>query len=196
MFGPLVHCLQELRLRVAGSAMSRHYLRTTPASLVEGLPSLGNVLYVPMCFDGMANRETPRGLLIESIQLMPLLQTRALIVASTITVEGPREWIECVDRDGLPCARLYLLPDTDYLAWDALLAGGGPMPFLPFAKLPGGSPDARPASAQLLRFHTRRLAGLDVLSSEIATQVSSLSRHLASRIARMEAVPLRLPAGD
>ncbi|WP_229792693.1 hypothetical protein [Rhodanobacter panaciterrae] len=164
----------------------------TPVSLAEGLPSLGNVLYMPMRFDISTSWEMPRGLLVESIRLAPLMQVRSLRVASTITVEGPREWIECVDRDGRACARLHLLPDTDYLAWDALLAGGEPMPI---AKLPSGSPDARPASAQLLRFHTHRLAGLDVLGGEIATQVSSMSRHLAACIARTEAVPWRFPAG-
>ncbi len=72
-------------------------------------------------------RELPRGLLVEAMQLAPLLQTRWLL-ASMITVEGSRKWIECVDREGRCWARLYLLPDTDYLAWDRLRACGGPVP--------------------------------------------------------------------
>src|SRR3546814_12231625 len=94
--------------------------------------------------NGTTVRELPRGLLAEAMQLAPLLQTRRLVAASAITVEGPREWIDCVDREGRTCARLHLLPDTDYLAWDRLLACGEPMAATPARWLR----HPRPASAR------------------------------------------------
>lgn len=193
MFGSWVQRLQELCLHAGTGAISRRCMRVTAASLLDGLPALGNVLYVPMRPCRSAGWEMPHGLLVEAMQLAPLLQTRWLVAASVITVEGPREWIECVDRDGRPCARLHLLPDTDYLAWDGLLTGGEPVTAAVSTHWPR---QLRPASARLLRFHTRRLAGLVVLGVELSGQVSSLSRQLAGQIARAEAVPLHLAAAD
>ena len=192
MFVSLVHRLQDLRLQAATAPVSRRGLRVTPVRLIAGLPALGNVLYVPMRPGSSTVRELPRGLLVEAMQLAPLLQTRWLMAASMITVEGPREWIECMDREGCVCARLHLLPDTDYLAWDRLLAGDGPMPA---AKPAHWLRHPCPASAQVLRFHARRLAGLDVLGAEATAVVSALSRQLAGRIARAEAVPLQSMGG-
>ncbi len=50
---------------------------------------------------------------------------------------------------------------------------------------------SRPTCALLLCFHARWLGGLHVLGGEVATQASPPSTHLASQIARAEAVPLR-----
>jgi hypothetical protein len=159
--------------------------------LLRYLPPLGSVLYLPMQPRVSAIEEIPRGLLVENMQLAPLLHTHYLVAASAITSEGPREWIECVDRHGHLRARLYLLPDTDYLAWDALPAGAEattistPM----HVRWPRNT---RSVSAHLLRFHWRQLAGLDLLGAEAVTQVSSLSRHLVGRVAAAEAVSLQL----
>jgi len=71
------------------------------------------VLYPSGHASGALLRELPPGVLLESICLAPLLPCRSLLAASAITVEGPREWIECLDADGQTRARLYLLPDTD-----------------------------------------------------------------------------------
>ncbi|HEY0198519.1 MAG TPA: hypothetical protein VGC19_08275 [Rhodanobacter sp.] len=182
MFSPLLHRLQDICLHAA-TPVSRRCVRMTPAALVEALPALGSVLYVPMLPHGASVWTMPRGLLAEAMQLAPLLQVHALVMASVIGVDGPREWIECLDRGGRACARLYLLPDTDYLAWDALLASGEPLAD-PSRRLRR----ARPASAQMLRFHRRRLAGLDVLGGETVTSASSLSTQLAGHIARAEAL--------
>jgi hypothetical protein len=188
MFSPLLHRLQGRCLHAAGAVISRRCLRLVPAQFVGGLPALGSVLYVPMrpCMSSIW--EMPTGLLVETMQLAPLLQIRWLVAASSITSEGPREWIECVDRDGHQCARLHLLPDTDYLAWDALLASGEPVPA---PRTPCWPRDPRPASAQLLHFHTRRLAGMHVLGGEDAARISMLGRQLAVQIAHAEAVSLQ-----
>lgn len=185
MFSPLSRRLQELSPQGAATAICGRHLRLSPAQLVEGLPSLGCVLYVPMRACRSSVREIPPGLLLQMPLLAPLLLFRRLVAAGSITVEGPREWIECVDRSGCACARLYLLPDTDYLAWDALLACAGPAITMPASRRPHAS---GPVGAQLLRFHARWLAGLQVLGAELVTgRVSPLSRQLAGLIARAEA---------
>lgn len=191
MFGPWVHRLQAFRLHATAPSVSRRGMRVTVAELAAGLPSLGNVLYVPMQPQGAKDWKMSRGLLVEALQLAPLLQTRRLVAGCMITVEGPREWIECLDGQDRACARLYLLPDTDYLAWDSLLIHGEPTT-LPARQ----SRHAHPANAQVLRFHARRLAGLDVLGAEASEEVSPLSRQLAGHIARAEAVPLQLVDDD
>lgn len=179
MFSPLIHRLQECCPSAGAATTSRRWLQLAPAWLARHLPALGGVLYEPMRSGRAAVWELPRNLLVESMPLMPLLQGQRLAAVSTITVEGPREWIECVDGDDRLCARLHLLPDTDYLAWDALLDHAEP----------AGAPMSRrwshacqPAGAQLLRFHLRRLAGLDVLGSAAVIRISPLSRQLIERI--------------
>ncbi|WEN16220.1 hypothetical protein PY254_06015 [Rhodanobacter sp. AS-Z3] len=193
MFISLVHRLQDLQRSKPGSTISCRRLQTAPMGLIERLPELGKVLYVPMCPRGATTSALPRGLLVDMMQLAPLLQTRTLVAASTITVEGPREWIDCLDREGRRCARLHLLPDTDYLAWDRLLEQGRPMHGDGLSR---GLRQPLPACARLLRFHTRRLAGLTVLGAEVCGPVSSLGRQLAGQIARSEAVPLQMASGD
>jgi len=173
-------------------ATSRPCWRMAPAVLLRHLPSLGNVLYLPTSPSLLAIEEPTRGLLVETMRLAPLLRTRYLAAASVITSEGPREWIDCVDRLGQRCARLYLLPDTDYLAWDALSNTTATMtstdPAIQHASV---LRHTKSASAHVLRFHWRQLAGLDVLSAEAATQISALSEHLIGQVAAAEAVPLR-----
>ncbi|WP_158882963.1 hypothetical protein [Rhodanobacter sp. L36] len=183
MYSPLLHRLREFSPHVATSD-TRCCVQMAPATLARSLPALGNLLYVPMHPHASTSWIVPRGLLLEAMQLAPLLQIRWLVAASVITVDGPREWIDGIDRDGHVCARLYLLPDTDYLAWDALLASGEP------ASIPARRwRRPRPASAQLVCFRHRRMAGLEVFSATSATPDSPLSAQLVARIARTEAFP-------
>lgn len=188
MFSPFVHRLQAWCVDAGATAVHRQTANVQPASLVRMLPALGDVLYVPMPCAGAAGEPMPRGLLVEHVQLAPLLRTHYLVQASIITVDGPREWIECVDRHGDLGCRLHLLPDTDYLAWDRLLEAGTPMRG---AHRATRHLRARPVCAQLLRFHHRPLAGLFVLGAETADRLSPLGRHLANRIARDEAIALQ-----
>ena len=193
MFLSFIHRLQDLQRLPPRSATNRRDLQISPARLLEGLPELGSVLYLPMCLHCAPRRDLPRGLLVETMQLAPLLLTRTLAAASTITVEGPREWIDCLDREGRNCARLHLLPDTDYLAWDRLLDQGAPVP----ASAPSDwLRPPRPACASVLRFHLRRLAGLSVLGAEVCMPISALTQQLADQIARAEAVPLQPANSD
>ncbi|MEP7186282.1 MAG: hypothetical protein ABI767_10635 [Rhodanobacter sp.] len=189
MFSTLFHRLQKRCVCGATMQLARQSLRVTPEHLIHYLPALGNVLYMPLRSDAKPVVEMPRGFLVEAMSLAPLLRARWLVIASQITVDGPREWIDCISADHQACARMYLLPDTDYLAWDALLGCGDRVAESPaFASAPAA------ASAQMLHFHARRMAGLQMLGAELATMSSTLSKDLAGRIARYEALPLQLPA--
>ncbi|MEO8779307.1 MAG: hypothetical protein ABI389_11640 [Rhodanobacter sp.] len=158
-------------------------MRLTAAEWVASLPALGEVLYLRGPAECPVRAGLSHGVLVESAELAPLLQTRALAAAGAITQDGPREWIECMSDGGRVVARLYLLPDTDYLAWDALQVGAGPAWEEPTRV---SSTSWRPVSARLLRFRVRRLAGMQLLGAEAGIGASSLGRDLAARIARDE----------
>lgn len=170
--------------RMRSISPSTRWLRMSPQHLVQRLPSLGNVLYLARqaCIDDAVS---VTGVLAESMDVSPLLRTHWLHVASAVTAEGPREWIECRDARGETLARFYLLPDTDYLAWDALLGDATP------CMAPAGRPRRFHAmQARLLCFTHRYLAGLSAFGYAGPLRVSSLGRRLAHDIARAEAVAL------
>lgn len=165
---------------VEASRTCRSRLCLSTARWLAGLPALGSVLYAPAAHGVLRGRPLP-GLLVESVELAPLLHTRSLASVSAITPDGPREWMECRDAGERLLARLYLLPDTDYLAWDALYARAGE------GSVAAARADAgawRPASAQLLRFRLCRHACLQLLGADAVDASSTLVRELAARIAR------------
>lgn len=177
MFSSWLRQRQARCPQASGTSICQRRLRITPQLLVAALPALGSVLYMPLAACEQDLSAMPRGLLVETPQLALLLRVHWLMVASVIAVDGPREWVDGIDRTGRPCVRLHLLPDTDYLGWDRLLACGEPV----FAGAP--APHLRALDAYPLRFHQRPLAGLDVLRGEAVTALSPLSRRLAGQIA-------------
>ena len=169
------------------AATCRSWLCLSTARWLAGLPALGNVLYAPSAMPRMLRGRPLPGLLVESADLAPLLHTRTLAFASAVTADGPREWMECRDAQECLLARLYLLPDTDYLAWDALCAGAD-------IAAAGARADAfasPPAAVRVLRFRLRRFAaGLKLLGADAVASTSPLGRDVAARIAR-DAATLR-----
>jgi hypothetical protein len=168
--------------------VQRRCFRISPLQLTEHLPWLGQVLLVGDARPLAAPDQPPPGWLVEQCELAPLLHVHWLVAASVVGDDGPREWLECLDRRGNACARLHLLPDTDYLAWDALLAAATPTPG---ARC--GTRALRPGEACVARFRRRHLAGLLALGCAAGAPLSALGRDMAQRIARAEAVPLHLP---
>jgi len=191
MFGWLASNSMAPCRRAAVPPVQRRWLRLSPAWLAGRLPKLGSVLYLPDARPLAAMDEPPPGWLVEQCELAPLLHTYWLVAAGMVGDDGPREWLECLDRRGELCARLHLLPDTDYLAWDALLASGVPVPA---RTPPRGRRLFRPAAARVARFRCRHLGGLVALSHSDAASVSALGRDIAGRIAHAEAVELQRPA--
>jgi hypothetical protein len=182
MFGWLASFGVQSRAR---STATTRWLALAPRTLFEGLGQLGGVLYLaPGVSPGVA-AEAPRGCLVESMDLAPLLATHYVGLTCAVTCEGPREWIDCVSGQGIALARIYLLPDTDYLAWDGLFADA-----LPIEPPDHRAPDRewlRASRARILSFTRRHLTGLTVLGA-YDVPVSSLGRGVARDIAASESV--------
>ena len=167
------------------------------ATLAEWLPRLGTVLWLHR-----PRREhlfprarlTGRGvLLLEHPDIAAFADATAIRAQSAVTPHGPREWLD-IDAGVATIARLYLLPDTDYLAWDAmreLLESAAPSEprrwqahrtFMrcAFAR-------ARSAwQARVVRLPLLRLPCLQVLGARDADGVSPLGRQIAATIATDE----------
>ena len=189
MFGRPFSILQCLGYHPAPTHVTRRWRRITPLELMRRLPALGCVLYLP---GECADTGSPPGWLLGSADLQPLLRTHWLAEVGEVTTEGPREWIECVDVRGATQARLHLLPDTDYLAWDRLLAAGeGVEPPVGWRM----SRRFQPRSARLCCFAWRALAGLRVFDGRLASVASMAGQRVAGQVARAEALPLETMAG-
>lgn len=185
MFGWLATHVAHVCPHAIGVAVERRWLRIAPPQLARRLPAAGCVLYLP-CMPSAEVDPIAPGLLAGSLELAPLLRVYWLVAASAIGSDGPHEWLECRARDGRLCARLHLLPDSDYLGWDALLTAG-----VPVHAAAGQRPDdERIETAQLLDFRCRRLAGFDVLDARPAVRVSTLGGRIAHGIARAEGLAL------
>jgi hypothetical protein len=189
MFGWLAHAFAPNRSSADTTAwtISRVSIRMSGTELAARLPLLGGVLWLPACASARSGRELAPGWLVTRHDLAPLLQTEELRASSMIGADGPREWIDCLDATGAFCARLHLLPDTDYLAWDALLSGGSPLPSAPVCP---GEVACKAAIAQLLCFRVGRVAALNLLDTLPLGRLSSLGRGIARDVARAAAVEL------
>lgn len=184
MFGWLSARSTSLCRRAPRTAASRRIRRITPQALIDMLPGLGSVLYLHASSHTAMPHVLPQGLLIAQRNFAPLLDAHWLIAASVVTEDGPREWCECVDRSGRTRARWHLLPDTDYLAWDALTASCTATPV---------SIDVQalcPDHANVVHFRLRELAGLLILDQHSSTMLSPLGDRMAARIAHAEAALL------
>ena len=185
MFGRPFSVLQCLDHHLAPTQVTRRWRRMAPATLLHRLPALGCVLYMPGDDMGI---EPLHGCLLGARELEPLLCTHWLAEAGEVTTDGPHEWVECVDVRGVTQARLHLLPDTDYLAWDRLLAAGqdtsAPAPWRASRRF-------RPASARLCGFRWRPLACFQVFDACPAPVVSLAGQRVAAQVARAEALPLQ-----
>lgn len=96
-----------------------------PDALIEWLPRLGSVLWLERC-DRSADRPAPSGtshaLLLDHPALKVLSSSRQLRSHHAITAHGPREWLCFHSASGAVEAKLFLLPDSDLLAWDEMNA--------------------------------------------------------------------------
>jgi hypothetical protein len=155
-------------------------VRVTPNALLQWLPLLGGVLYVPSCAPKQDGLRVSEGLLTESPLLMPLLRTRFLRVLGVVSADGPREWIDCLDARGEIVAQLHLLPDTDYLAWDNLPSGSAAIGRFPRARR---LRMFRGAAAHLMHFRCQSLATMACLGEVRPPRISPLGRTVAQAIA-------------
>lgn len=180
MFGRLAASLCRHAPR---TVVSRRMRRITPAALMGALPGLGSVLYLHDASNETMPRTLPHGLLVPQRECLPLLEAHWLAAVSVVTDDGPREWCECVDRFGRTRARWHLLPDTDYLAWDALGASGMMIHHDPVDTKP-----LRTHRASVVSFRLLACAGLQVLEQHAVAALSPLGNRVAARIAHAESV--------
>lgn len=177
------------------------------ARFAEWLPRLGAVLWL----DRRDAARTPsrasigaRGvLLLDHPALARLGESVAATAHTQVTAHGPREWLAFRDGEGHTHAKLFLLPDSDYLAWDEMAAAFHLAPanadqdpgwqahtaFLRHALARIGSH----WRARLLTFEHRALPWLQLLAARPPLRISLLGLELARGIARSEGAELVSP---
>ncbi|MBE1158856.1 hypothetical protein [Dyella acidiphila] len=187
MFGWLANRSSPLCCHAPRPLVARRSLRVSAQHLIGKLPSLGSVLYLHNASTALVRDTSLPGLLVAERSLSPLLDTYGLIATSVVTDDGPREWLECVDRSGWIRARLHLLPDTDYLAWDGLINACAVDDEL---SVRSNAPPLRPDSAAVLNFTLRELGGLQLLERGRPAPLSPLGDRVAARIAQAESALL------
>lgn len=174
------------------------------AVLADALPRLGSVLWLEHrgAARGGQPSATPRGVvLIDHPVLAPLARCASVRAGQAVTPGGPREWLEFRDAANEPLAKLFLLPDTDYLAWDEMTARCG---FAPLASPPSRwsahtaflrSAFARLGAAwraHLFSFELKRMPWLRTLDARTPLRLSLLGVELARAIARDEGAEFTL----
>ena len=158
------------------------------ARLVDTLPKLGAVLWLERqsmkCAASIAFAPRCR-LFVPDPGLRALCTCRHLTAHSAVTPYGPREWLCFRDGDDVARGKLFLLPDTDYFAWEELGKQAMPLPKArlsivqrSFARLSLGW------RAHLLRFDLQHAARLRRLDAHAPAQISRLGLELAGAIAR------------
>lgn len=129
--------------------------------------------------------DSPRGAPTGAPDLHALAHPARLCHACAVTRDGPRESLSLYDDAGIARVHLHLLPDTDYLAWDALVAAA---PELPASD--DGAPVGRVDRARRLRFVTQRLGPCELLCVRTADTAGALSWRTAQQLARAQGVRL------
>lgn len=92
--------------------------------LANWLPRVGTVLWIERgeCATGARGRADARtDLPAFDHPACALLSGSTMASAhSAVTSQGPREWLCFIGSDGAALAKMFLLPDSDYLAWDQM----------------------------------------------------------------------------
>jgi hypothetical protein len=177
------------------------------ASLADCLPRLGPVLWLDRSerhrASSRAKIEAGRVTLLDHPALGALGDCVAATAHTQVTAQGPREWLGFRDADHEVQAKLYLLPDTDYLAWDQMIDACALAPSTPAQ--PAGwhahtaflrhalSRIGTRWQARLLTFEHRALPWLRMLGAKPPLRISLLGLELARTIARCEGAELVSP---
>jgi hypothetical protein len=177
------------------------------ANLAECLPRLGAVLWLDRSerhrASSRAKIDSGRVTLFDHPALGALSQCVVATAHTQVTAQGPREWLGFRDAEGDVQAKLFLLPDTDYLAWDEMIdicELAPPTPAQP-AGWHAHTAFLRHAlsrigthwQARLLTFEHRALPWLRMLGAKPPLRISLLGLELARTIARCEGAELVSP---
>ena len=183
----------------------RHAPRFDFAHFAGWLPRLGAVLWLERRVHRASARATigSRGVLLLDHPALHALAHCAVATAHTqVTSHGPREWLSFRDGNGEPLAKLFLLPDTDYLAWDEMTAAAHLAPSVDEpARWHAHTAFLRHAlarlgtcwRARLLIFEQRRLPWLQTLDARPPLRLSLLGIEVAQLITRSEGAEFLSP---
>jgi hypothetical protein len=89
---------------------------------LRALPRLGNVLWLTCGRKASSAAVSASAIDLDDECLWPLAAFSRARGRHAITPAGPREWIDFAGVEGRILAKLFLLPDTDYFAWDEFVA--------------------------------------------------------------------------
>lgn len=200
---------------IAGDVSLDRYDATPPSShkndaldivaLASWLPRLGAVLWLSRGARRRGARATvgPHGVLLLDHPALNALAAASSVTAHTqLTSHGPREWLAFREASGETIAKLFLLPDTDYLGWDEMIAAlrlqtrvEEPRRACPQVALLRNAL-ARVAAqwhARLVTFRNHRLPWLQTLDARAPLRLSLLGIELARAIAAGEGAELPSP---
>lgn len=168
-------------------------------SLAEWLPRLGTALWIDRReVLAPAHARSTRGdgvMLLEHPAASALARSSSLRAYSMVTPQGPREWLCFHDEQRDISAKLFLLPDTDCLAWDQMTNAAGLAPADPaMPEPPAHATFLRRAlgrfghrwQARLLNFEFRQLPWLQTLAAHPPLRISLLGLDVARAIVRNE----------
>lgn len=166
--------------------------------LAEWLPRLGSVLWLERCHRASIRATCAQAvpaMLLDHPALAILLASRHLRAHQAITAHGPREWLGFVSASGAVGAKLFLLPDSNVLAWDEMISAlqiapgetehHGPPTHCSFVRR-ALSRLGQNWQARLLEFRCLRQPWLSVLDARPPLRISLLGLDIAGGIVRDE----------
>jgi len=159
------------------------WLRPDPQRFARDLAALGPVFCLWARAPASTTPVSP-AIAAGSPDSQVLARPGALSHACAVTLDGPREWITVHDQAGIARCRLHLLPDTDYLAWDALVAHAGPM------SAPDVPSTLRARHGRRLCFDVQTIGPWALVCARPVNGCCPLSARTAQELARAEGVAL------
>lgn len=168
-------------------------------ALAEWLPRLGTVLWIDrreVVSPTHAASTHGKGLmLLEHSAASALARCPAMRAYSAVTPQGPREWLCLHDDQREVVAKLFLLPDTDCLAWDQMTTANALTPSEPsISEAAAHTTLLRRVlhcfghrwQARLLHFDLRQLPWLQTMNAHPPMRISLLGLDVARAIVRNE----------
>lgn len=171
---------------------------TNSESILDWLPRLGPVLWLKRR-NAEPERQRPSRpgtpLFVEHAAIGSLATFNTLQVNHAITPQGPREWLSFHSTSASIDAKLFLLPDSDVLAWDQMCSAGQ----RPSAETVHREPPTHAnllkralarfgqrGQAHLLQFHFKRRPWMSVISAQPPLRISLLGIDIVRNIVRDE----------
>ena len=158
--------------------------------LVPALVALGPVLHVDCLPAGGSVHLVERAPWPARSELVGLACARRVAASVALDSDGPRECLHFLDDAGTPVTSIWLLPDSDFLAWERLidsLPGVSASDIDWWQRLPR---EGARGSARVRQFQRLHLAGCELIDAVVPTRLSGIGRERARQIA--EAAGARL----